>query len=555
MKRLLLALALFMAIQVVATTAQAQVAQRIRQVMGTDLVWREIAFDASGYPIIQCVSPAAGNDVNVHAGDATAIGHTLDALKTIAYDAAGVVRTIWAVSQSGTWDINDISGTITLPTGAARDTTSLLILADTNDILLDTTSIDGKTPALGAAAVVGSVPVGIANDQINLLSTAALQTTGNAVLVTIDAVLDAIYTRQGDGNQITQARTYDSAGGGIDSQTGALSVALEDGVGALLSVVLGNLGVALFDGSGGKIDSRTGGLAVVQEDGSGNLVDVSTETTSALILADTTSLLVDSGVIAADTTSIDGKTPALGAAAVAGSVPVGIASDQIGLLATKANQLPDGHNVTNDNAAGAAAVNVQDGGNSLTVDAVALPLPTNAATDTLQTTGNGHLSTIATNTTAGTAVDSASVAQQGSWLDVTDGSSPDGAYGVIDHNDLEPADTDLPLKLYVLPAAKAFHEITITATDDDTNDFEYDLIILTTNNIPSAVYDFDAWMSVGALVVPQWKVARDATKAVISQPLIRTHASYLVLIVISAVTEPATDPQMRVLSYDDGDSR
>jgi len=36
--------------------------------------------------------------------------------------------------------------------------------------------------------------------------------------------------------------------------------------------------------------------------------------------------------------------------------------------ALAAGQLPDGHNVTVDNAAGAAAVNVQDGGNSLTVD-------------------------------------------------------------------------------------------------------------------------------------------------------------------------------------------
>src|SRR3990167_6946588 len=36
--------------------------------------------------------------------------------------------------------------------------------------------------------------------------------------------------------------------------------------------------------------------------------------------------------------------------------------------ATAALQLPDSHNVTVDNAAGAAAVNVQDGGNALTVD-------------------------------------------------------------------------------------------------------------------------------------------------------------------------------------------
>lgn len=36
--------------------------------------------------------------------------------------------------------------------------------------------------------------------------------------------------------------------------------------------------------------------------------------------------------------------------------------------ATSAGQLADGHNVTVDNAAGAAAVNIQDGGNSITVD-------------------------------------------------------------------------------------------------------------------------------------------------------------------------------------------
>lgn len=35
---------------------------------------------------------------------------------------------------------------------------------------------------------------------------------------------------------------------------------------------------------------------------------------------------------------------------------------------TAALQLPDGHNVTIDNAAGAAAINIQDGGNAITVD-------------------------------------------------------------------------------------------------------------------------------------------------------------------------------------------
>jgi len=72
--------------------------------------------------------------------------------------------------------------------------------------------------------------------------------------------------------------------------------------------------------------------------------------------------------------------------------------------ATSALQLPDGHNVTVDNAGGGAAVNIQDGGNSVTVDgtfwqatqpvsAAALPLPAGAATSALQLP-DGHNVTV-----------------------------------------------------------------------------------------------------------------------------------------------------------------
>lgn len=53
-------------------------------------------------------------------------------------------------------------------------------------------------------------------------------------------------------------------------------------------------------------------------------------------------------------------------------------------VATAANQLADGHNVIVDNASGASAVNIQDGGNTITVDAASLPLPTGAATSANQ---------------------------------------------------------------------------------------------------------------------------------------------------------------------------
>lgn len=48
----------------------------------------------------------------------------------------------------------------------------------------------------------------------------------------------------------------------------------------------------------------------------------------------------------------------------------------------------------NNNGSGASAVNIQDGGNSITVDAVSLPLPTGAATSALQTAGNASLASI-----------------------------------------------------------------------------------------------------------------------------------------------------------------
>lgn len=60
---------------------------------------------------------------------------------------------------------------------------------------------------------------------------------------------------------------------------------------------------------------------------------------------------------------------------------------------TSALQLPDGHNVTIDNASGASAVNIQDGGNSITIDAASLPLPAGAATSAAQL-ADGHNVTI-----------------------------------------------------------------------------------------------------------------------------------------------------------------
>jgi len=73
--------------------------------------------------------------------------------------------------------------------------------------------------------------------------------------------------------------------------------------------------------------------------------------------------------------------------------------------ATAAKQLADGHNVTVDNASGASAVNIQDGGNSITIDATALPLPTGAATEATLADIETNTDALAGVTSTGTALD------------------------------------------------------------------------------------------------------------------------------------------------------
>ena len=61
-------------------------------------------------------------------------------------------------AQSGTWNVNNVSGTVSLPTGAA--TSALQTTGNTS-----LSSIDTKTPALGQTTMVGSSPVVIASNQ------------------------------------------------------------------------------------------------------------------------------------------------------------------------------------------------------------------------------------------------------------------------------------------------------------------------------------------------------------------------------------------------------
>lgn len=73
--------------------------------------------------------------------------------------------------QSGSWNVGNVTGTVSLPTGAS---TSALQTSGNASL----TSIDGKTPALGQALMAASVPVVIASNQTAVPITYAPQSSG-----------------------------------------------------------------------------------------------------------------------------------------------------------------------------------------------------------------------------------------------------------------------------------------------------------------------------------------------------------------------------------------
>lgn len=101
-----------------------------------------------------------------------------------------------SVDTTGKANINNISGTVSLPTGAS--TSALQTTGNTS-----LSSIDGKLPSIGAHVTAASVAVNIASDQVvpvsaaalplpSGASTSALQTTGNTSLSSIDGKLGTL---------------------------------------------------------------------------------------------------------------------------------------------------------------------------------------------------------------------------------------------------------------------------------------------------------------------------------------------------------------------------
>lgn len=154
------------------------------------------------------IRDAAGNERGVNVNASNQLSVSVDNTVTVASHAVTNAGTFAVqAAQSGTWNITNISGTVSLPTGAATA---------------------AKQPALGTA---GSASADVISVQ-GVASMTALKVDGSAVTQPISGTVSvtgvATSTKQSDGSQKTQI--VDGSGNVIAATSNALNVHLDSGV-------------------------------------------------------------------------------------------------------------------------------------------------------------------------------------------------------------------------------------------------------------------------------------------------------------------------------------
>lgn len=306
--------------------------------------------------------------------DLTAIDGHVDGIETLIGTSNGELGAIVGY-LSGTLSVNGSAHTqpvsassLPLPTGAS--TSAKQDTGNTSLAAIDTKL--GGTIAVSAASL--PLPSGAA--------TSAAQTTAQTSLSAIDTKLAGTLTVDGSGH--TQPVSVSSLPLPSGAATSAAQATAQTSLSAIAASVAGTLTV-----SAASLPLPSGAATSAKQD---------TGNTSVA--------------------SIDGKTPALGQALAAASVPVVLTAAQISTLTpvstvtanigttnglaldatltggTQKSKLVDsgGTNVATVSSGGALKVD----GSAVTqpVSAASLPLPSGAATSALQTTGNTSLSSI-----------------------------------------------------------------------------------------------------------------------------------------------------------------
>lgn len=194
-----------------------------------------------------------------------------------------------AVTQSGTWNINNISGTISLPTGAATaakqpalgtaGTASTDVITVQGIASMTALKVDGSavTQPVSGTFWQATQPVSIA---------AAVAVTDNNGSLTVDAPVGTpVYVRLSDGASAITALPVTDNGTTLSIDDGGSSITVD---GTITSLTQFN-GVAIALNAG---TVSTGTLRVVNATGAtGTQTNPSLSTTSATVLAASTSRL------------------------------------------------------------------------------------------------------------------------------------------------------------------------------------------------------------------------------------------------------------------------
>lgn len=198
-KRFALAVLGLLAAQAVSLPSEAQGISQKVAVCNPSFTNRCMAPDANGaIPITGSLSPSGTQDINIKQVGGNAVTTTVPVsdgggsltVDTLQLPASLGIKTsaaslsvapssdgVWPVSQSGTWNINDISGTISLPTGAstsALQTTGNTSLASIDTKLTSPLQVVGTVADNATDTGVNSIKIGC-----RYTNTPGTITTGN----------------------------------------------------------------------------------------------------------------------------------------------------------------------------------------------------------------------------------------------------------------------------------------------------------------------------------------------------------------------------------------
>jgi len=224
---------------------------------------------------------------------------------------------------------------------------------DTSVIAGDTTSLDGKI-VVGAGTEAGAVRVTLATDSTGLVSVddngGSLTVDGTVTANPASGTIDTV-TTVGTVTTVTNDVNIADGGNSITVDSGAAFTVQEDGAALTALQVIDN--IVHVDNAAYTLTTDSGvmamGFAGTQSVNANDAAALACETDGSLHIHDGGNTITVDGTVVVTATNLDCQS---------GGVD----------MATAAGQLVDGHNVTIDNAAGASAVNIQDGGNTITVD-------------------------------------------------------------------------------------------------------------------------------------------------------------------------------------------